>query len=236
MFIFSNLAISLDGKIATRTHEYFNLGTSYDRKNMQVLRKRADAILIGGSTLRTYQRPLRVTCSKFQPMNVLVSRGLSGIDPEWAFFKTLGLKRVIFLIQRPRSNVIKKLRDSSQIIYLKKNLRSPTAASQIIKELKLLGVQRLLIEGGGELMWEFVSQNLIDEYHVTLTPLLIGGANAPTLVGGKGFVVKEVLDLKLLKLKRRGNEIFLIYRKNFRRNPHFPSSNQTGFAPKIRAP
>jgi riboflavin biosynthesis pyrimidine reductase len=44
IFVFSNLATSVDGKIATQSREFFPLGTPADWKQMQVLRREADAI------------------------------------------------------------------------------------------------------------------------------------------------------------------------------------------------
>src|SRR6478672_6851800 len=52
MFIFSNLAISLDGKIGTRKRNLFPLGTAEDRREMNILRLQCDALLMGASTLR----------------------------------------------------------------------------------------------------------------------------------------------------------------------------------------
>jgi riboflavin biosynthesis pyrimidine reductase len=58
MFVFSNLATSLDGKIATVSRVHFPLGSPADRRQMLVLRKRADAVIVGASTLRAYQGSL----------------------------------------------------------------------------------------------------------------------------------------------------------------------------------
>ena len=70
----------------------------------------------------------------------------------------------------------------------------------------------MLVEGGGEVMWHFVSQNLISEYHVTLTPKIIGGTKAPTLVDGIGFKYSKILSLKLTKVKKVRDELYLIYK------------------------
>ena len=62
-------------------------------------------------------------------------------------------------------------------------------------------------------MWDFASQNLIDEYYVTLTPKIVGGENSPTLVEGLGFKPSEILDLKLARCRRVGDELYLTYRR-----------------------
>jgi 2,5-diamino-6-(ribosylamino)-4(3H)-pyrimidinone 5'-phosphate reductase len=88
--------------------------------------------------------------------------------------------------------------------------RSSTA-KQVIRALEQRGYRKLLVEGGGQVMWDFVKDNLIDEYHVTLTPKLIGGTKAPTLVDGPGFEPSKVLNLKLKKCVRAGDELYLTY-------------------------
>ena len=62
-------------------------------------------------------------------------------------------------------------------------------------------------------MWDFVQPGLIDEFYVTLTPRIIGGAAAPTLVDGLGFEPGSVLNLKLKSCRRVKNELYLIYRR-----------------------
>jgi 5-amino-6-(5-phosphoribosylamino)uracil reductase len=83
----------------------------------------------------------------------------------------------------------------------------------VVQHLSDRGVQRLLIEGGGQIMWDFVSLNLIDEFHVTLTPRILGGAEAPTLVDGLGFKKQKSLKLKLIQCRAIGDELFLTYRR-----------------------
>ena len=71
-------------------------------------------------------------------------------------------------------------------------------------------MKNVLIEGGGALVWEFARH--IDEFHVTLTPWLAGGASAPTLMDGPGFRSGEFLGLDLVEVRREGDELFLRYK------------------------
>lgn len=218
-FVFSNLAISLDGKIATQGREHFPFGTDADRRMMQVLRKRADVVLMGGSTLRTYRGFCGVKKGKKQPANAILSSSLEGVSPDWAFFKDPSRRRILFITQpcSPRRN--KVFETSSEIILLKKPTQRNSLASQMITALVERGMSRILVEGGGGVMWNFASDNLIDEYYVTLTPRIIGGLASPTLVDGTGFSPAQSLKLKLVRSKRLGNELYLVYRKTEQRGP-----------------
>jgi riboflavin-specific deaminase-like protein len=209
-FVFSNLATSLDGKIATASRAPFYLGTPADRKQMQVFRKRCDALLMGASTLRAYRK----FCGVFdwadsrQPANVIVSRALEGISPKWPFFSNPALKRYLFVTKKPAR--LKEFEKTSQVFLL--NAKQPVAP-QIVKILARQGHRNLLVEGGGGLMWDFARKNLIDEYNVTLTPKIVGGSDSPTLVEGTGFTPAGILQLKLLKCRVLGDEIYLTYGK-----------------------
>jgi riboflavin-specific deaminase-like protein len=218
MFIFSNLATTLDGKIAPVDRSFFPLGTSTDHAQMQKLRKEADAILMGASTLRTFKQfcKVRALPSSRQPMNVILSSKLEGISTDWAFFKDPALRRIFFVGSKTPASRIKALNKSSEVIILK-TTRPASAAEQIIDHLGRLQINRLLVEGGGAVMWDFVEKDLIDEYHVTLTPRILGGQKAPTLVDGKGFLPADILNLKLMQCRVAGDELYLIYRKTGKR-------------------
>lgn len=81
----------------------------------------------------------------------------------------------------------------------------------IVQELQKRGIQKLLIEGGGNLIFQFLKANLVDEMHVTLCPKIIGGKGAPSLADGEGFLKNSIKKMKLLHCETAGDEIFLRY-------------------------
>jgi 5-amino-6-(5-phosphoribosylamino)uracil reductase len=216
MFVFSNLAISVDGKIATAGREHFPLGTPADRRQMQVLRKRADAILMGASTLRAWKGPLTVRGARVQPLNVVVSHALEGVSPAWKFFRETSTRRLIFVSSSAKASRLKRFERSSELVALP--ARGPSAPF-ILRELERRGITRLLVEGGGGVMWDFVERDLLDEVHVTVTPRLLGGTAAPTLVDGAGFSPRDVVNLRLKRVRRLGDELYLVYSRTGRRGP-----------------
>lgn len=210
LFILSNLAISIDGKIGTQERTITHLGTAYDRKMMNTLRKKSDAILFGASTLRSFRQPCTVTGRKAQPLNVVISSRLEGISPDWPFFRSPKIARVLLVGSDASAKRVAEFAKTCRIITLQRGLAT---SRQAIAELKRLGVKRLLVEGGGSIMWEFVKEGLIDEFHVTLTPKLIGGTESPTLIDGRGFAPDRIPKLKLQAVRRVGDELYLTYRR-----------------------
>jgi 5-amino-6-(5-phosphoribosylamino)uracil reductase len=98
-----------------------------------------------------------------------------------------------------------------RIIYAK------TAGGEIdwidgFQQLETIGIKRLAILGGGKLVASVLAAGLVDELWLTVCPLILGGADAPTAVEGKGFLADLALKLELLAVKQVGQEVFLHYR------------------------
>jgi 5-amino-6-(5-phosphoribosylamino)uracil reductase len=81
----------------------------------------------------------------------------------------------------------------------------------VLEALGKLGAKRVQVEGGGELIWSFLEEDLLDEIHVTLCPVAIGGQGAPTPAGGAGFDAASLKRAKLLEARREHDEMFLHY-------------------------
>lgn len=215
--VFSNLAVSVDGKIAPVDRGFFPLGTPEDRLQMQRLRRESDAILYGASTLRAYRKfcaTRDLPPGRSEPMNIVVSSNLDRISAEWPFFTRSRSRRVLIVGPETTAARIRRFSRSSEIFVLKKATAKRPHATQILEIAEGLGVRRLLVEGGGEVMALFTEHNLIDEYHVTVTPRILGGRAAPTLVDGKGLSGRDSLTLRLTQCRLVGEELYLVYRKS----------------------
>jgi 2,5-diamino-6-(ribosylamino)-4(3H)-pyrimidinone 5'-phosphate reductase len=82
-----------------------------------------------------------------------------------------------------------------------------------MKRLRRLGLRRLLLEGGGTLNWGMLSQKLVDQISITVSPRILGGEHAVTLVEGEGVLsIEDAVRLRLLGVKRYGDELVLSYR------------------------
>jgi riboflavin biosynthesis pyrimidine reductase len=123
----------------------------------------------------------------------------------------------LFVGARTPKARLKKFEKSSELVILKPATPKKPLAQQVLGHLEATGKKRILVEGGGGVMWDFVSQNLIDEYHVTVTPRILGGTEAPTLVDGAGFLPGKTRVLSLMQCRAIGDELYLIYRKTEKR-------------------
>jgi 5-amino-6-(5-phosphoribosylamino)uracil reductase len=210
----------MDGKIATSDRRPFSLGTKHDHLMMDYLRAHADVVLMGANTIRAHQRFIRVKGKRniairkklglaTQPANAIITSALD-LDPDMAFFKSNNDKRIIFYTGRPKNSKIKQLERRCELIQIP---RGQHTAQKIADELSKRQLNRILHEGGGGSLFEFVKADLIDEWNITLTPKIVGGANSPTLVDGPGFSIKQIKSYRLCKVTRVNNELYLKYKR-----------------------
>ena len=215
-FTFANLAMTLDGKIAAYDRADLSLGSRADRLEMDRLRARADIVIWGGETLRTARHPARVHADALvkarlergapaQPANGLVTR--RGVfPPDLPWFASGETERFIFTGAAGAQRFGEAQGGGANIVLLD---GTAAIAPQVLDYLGACGMENVLFEGGGVLIWEFVRH--IDAFYVTLTPWLAGGAEAPTLMDGPGFASGEFLGLVLRDVRQVGDELFLHY-------------------------
>lgn len=207
MKVFSNTAVSLDGRINTRGGGFPVLGTARDHARMSRLRSQADAVLVGGATFRNWPHPAlpdaadRASLGARRPWTVVVSRTLN-VPVTPAFLAEPGF-RPLFLTRRA---AIPAGFAAEVEGYDGEDLPVPW----MLERLRERGVERLLVEAGGDLLFQFLAADAIDEMNVTLCPLVIGG-DTPSLADGIGFALPDVRRLQLLASEVEGDEIFLRY-------------------------
>jgi riboflavin biosynthesis pyrimidine reductase len=75
------------------------------------------------------------------------------------------------------------------------------------------GVKSLVCEGGGELLCSLAAEDLLDEIHLTIAPVIFGGAKAPTLTGLPGDFFPAPLDFRLVSLQTLEGECVANFRR-----------------------
>lgn len=81
-----------------------------------------------------------------------------------------------------------------------------------LEQLDDLGVKRIAVLGGGQLVASMLADDLIDEFWLTVCPLILGGSSSPTPVEGIGWDEKLAPRLELLSVETYEQEVFLHYR------------------------
>ena len=213
-----NMAMSADGKVSTYRRETFSLGSAWDRRLMDVLRARADAVVIGARTLSLDGWAILVRDPAIRkrraerrgrphPLNVVVSTDAK-LPAKCEFFTYPDTEKLVITTRRAPEARVKRLRKIAEVAVLS---RARIRARDVLDLLAARGARRVLVEGGGTLNFSFFREGLVDEIYITVTPRILGGAEAPTPVDGRGFLKNMQVRLRLASLRRRGDEIFLKY-------------------------
>ena len=214
-----NMAMSADGKISTWRRESFQMGSGEDKQLMNVLRARSDAVVIGSGTLRVDGFPLIVRDEALvkkrlklkkpaQPINAIMSNSLS-FPLTKKLFHHADTEKIVFTLRSALRDRIGRIERYAEVVALPGTTVSPKL---VVNHLALKRCERILVEGGGAINFSFLKADLVDELYVTLSPTIIGGATAPTVADGHGFLRNTRLRLELLSSKKIENELFLHYR------------------------
>ena len=208
MKVFSNTAISLDGRINTREGGFVLLGTARDHARMSRLKAEADAVLVGGATFRNWPHaslpdPADRRADAPPMWNVIVSRSLD-LPLSAAYLAEPGIRPLVFTkaaVPAGFGAEVERFEGPA----------SDIPVAWMLDALRRRGIERVLVEAGGDLLFQFLAVDAIDELHVTLCPLVIGGP-APSLADGAGFDRSHLKRLALVAAEVEGDEIFLHYR------------------------
>lgn len=219
-----NMATSIDGKIATVERVPYHFGSPEDRARMQELRAAADAVLIGAGTHRV-EDPLllvedldliarrRTEGRPEQPLNVVVSGRFPDDVGAMQFFRDPRARKAAFTTEETPNDVRERLAGLALVEIVPKGEDGRADLRLVLRRLRALGVENLLLEGGGEMNFSMLRDGLVDEIYLTICPLVFGGREAASMVGGAGFARDRVKKLDLLESKVGGHgEIFLHYR------------------------
>jgi len=216
MRVFSNTAMSADGKIATAQGERVAFGSPEDRRRMRTLRAEADAVLVGGQTFRRWGIPLMAEdegrLMRDRPLiNAVLTR--RGVVPEDTAARARLARRWAEAPVRLLVMGLPELDGPAHREILGAELRTTPSPDPVwaIDALAAEGCQSVLVEGGGELLFPLVAAGRLDTMYLTLCPILVGGADAPTPLGGPGFSADAMRRLALCDMDRVGDELFLRY-------------------------
>lgn len=221
-FVFVNMAMTADGKIAMANRAVSSFGSARDRRHLLALRSTADAVMAGARTVdanpvnlgpgprRLREQRLKRGLAEYN-LRVIVS-GSGSINLDAEIFRRR-LSPIIILattrLSGPRRRRLRALADEVRICG--EEAIDFHAALRWLR--KKWNVRRLLCEGGGELNGALFAAGLVDELHLTVCPKIFGGRQAPTIADGAGALRLAGATRLVLKSQQRiADELFLVYR------------------------
>jgi 2,5-diamino-6-(ribosylamino)-4(3H)-pyrimidinone 5'-phosphate reductase len=212
MHIILSAAISIDGKISTRSNDS-KLSSQEDSTRLHKLRSKVDAILIGKNTMLKDDPLLTVRYTKGKNPTRIILDSKGTISKNSKIIKSSDKIPTIIAVSKKisKANLSKLKKLPVEIIISGEN---SVNLKLLMKKLSTKKIKTILVEGGGTVNWEFITNNIFDELIITLSPYLIGGNDATSLVEGKGFAkIVNSPNLKLKSVKRLKNHLVINYIK-----------------------
>ena len=181
-------AMTLDGKVATRTGDSQWISSEASRARVHRWRAESDAVAVGLGTALADDPQLtaRVDAVPSQPRRVVFdSEARLPIDSR--LVRGLAEAPVIVVVSRAASRTAVQALESAgcEVVVASGNNEAARVASAL-DELGARGIQSLLLEGGPRLAGSFLEAGEVDQARIFIAPLLAGGRDARTAVEGMG--------------------------------------------------
>jgi 2,5-diamino-6-(ribosylamino)-4(3H)-pyrimidinone 5'-phosphate reductase len=214
LYVILNAAMSIDGKISTIKKDSA-FSSKMDLVRVHKLRSTVDGIVIGISTALDDNPMLNVRYSTREAENpariIIDSKARIPIDSR-IIESSKQIQTIIAVTHNASSRKIKEMEDKGAQVLVSGNKK--VNIRNLFQQLEKIGIKRILVEGGGEINWSILKLDLVNELIVTISPVVIGGRDAKTLVEGKGFAsISDGIKMKLSNtIMQNKNEIVLFYK------------------------
>jgi len=217
MRVVVNAAMSADGKLSTRERRQVDISGPTDFERVDELRAENDAVMVGVGTVVADDPSLTVDGEERrerrreagrteQPARVVADSRIR-TPPDAAVLDDAAESYLLVSETAPTDFVQQMEEEGATVITAGGNRVDLPAA---LEQLESHGVDQLLVEGGGEIIYSLFESDLVDRLSVFVGPVVIGGRDAPTLADGDGFV-DEFPALRLAEVRRIDDGVLLVY-------------------------
>ncbi len=185
-YVVINCAMSADGKIASTSGKQIRISCDEDIKRMYELRNDSDAVLVGINTVLSDDPKLTVK-EKYvknlkQPIRIVLDTKCK--TPVGSLVVNDASKTLIVIAI---NNYDKEFGDNVEIIMCDVDENGLINLEKLLDFLYEKGVTKLMVEGGGTVIWNFLKKGFVDDFFIYVGPMTIGGKNTPTIGSGNGL-------------------------------------------------
>mgnify|MGYP001172886192 CR=1 FL=1 len=216
-YVVVNVAMSADGKLSTRERRQVKISGTEDFNRVDRLKAGSDAVMVGIGTVLADDPSLTVKGEEYRlhrqnqgmdehPVRVVVDSRARTPPGASILHKGSG-KRIVAVSTKADPARVAALRHAATVITAGDD---HVDLALLMDELGAMGIRRIMVEGGGELIAGLVRAGLVDEIYTFIGNLIIGGRSAPTLADGDGFLAGDAFPrLTLIESRRIGDGILL---------------------------
>jgi diaminohydroxyphosphoribosylaminopyrimidine deaminase/5-amino-6-(5-phosphoribosylamino)uracil reductase len=197
-YVHAKWAMTLDGKIATRTGDSKWISNDASRALVHRLRGRMDAIVVGIGTALADDPLLTARPPGPRTLVRVVLDSAARLPLTSRLIRTARETPVLIATSTgaEEGKVEALRRQGCEVLRLPVQGQRPSVAA-LLEELGRRRMTNVLVEGGAEVLGSFLDARAVDEVHVFIAPRLAGGAAAKTPIGGTGVAtLAAALTLK----------------------------------------
>ena len=209
-FIAIKSAITLDGKIASRTGSSKWITSEKSRSEVQKLRNKYDALLTGSGTIIKDNPSL--TCrmkNGRNPVRVNLDSKLS-TSPTSKVYSDDGAKVIIACSEKANKDRFKLYPQNVEFLLCPVEKNSRLNLTYVTAELYKKGIMSILVEAGGELNGSFLKESLVDKFYIFTAPKILGDREAWNFA--EGFDTDDInksLNFRFDEIKALGIDLFI---------------------------
>ncbi len=209
--------MSIDGYLGNAVPPRLELSNHADFDRVDAVRASCDAILVGANTVRADNPRLLVRSQDRReartarglppsPIKVTVTDRLE-LDPCAEFFTTGAAEKLVYCASprvvdaRSRLGTVATIVDGGERVQMRK----------LIEDLGTRGVRRLMVEGGGKVHTQFLTDNLADELQLVVAPFFVGDSRATRFVSDGQFPWNPDRRATLASVRQIGDVVLLRY-------------------------
>ncbi len=209
--------MSIDGYLDSATGKRLVLSNDADLDRVDAVRADSDAILVGAATVRNDNPRLLVRAQARRdervarglrptPIKVTVT-GRAQLDACANFFATGNTEKLVYCASATVSEARDRLGKVATVV----DGGQPVDMRRLSEDLHTRGVHRLMVEGGGTVHTQFLTDDLADELHLVVAPLFVGDSRARRFVGDGRFPWNPDRRATLAEVRRIGDVVLLRY-------------------------
>jgi 5-amino-6-(5-phosphoribosylamino)uracil reductase len=216
-YILLSCALSLDGYLGSASPRRLELSNDADFDRVDAVRASCDAILVGAATVRNDNPRLLVRSQNRReartarglppsPIKVTVTERVE-LDPHADFFTTGDAEKLVYCVSprvgdaRTRLGEVATVVDGGQRVKMRR----------LSEDLGARGVHRLMVEGGGKVHTQFLTDNLADELQLVVAPFFVGDSRATRFVSDGHFPFNPGRRATLAEVRQIGDVVLLRY-------------------------
>ena len=210
-------SMSIDGYLGSAAPRRLELSNSADFDRVDAVRATCDAILVGAQTVRVDNPRLLVRSQTRReeraarglpgsPMKVTVTRK-ADLDAGAAFFRLGDAEKLVYCASPRVDEARARLEPAATVVDAGDSVEMRTLSNDLAER----GVERLMVEGGGTVHTQFLTEDIVDELQLTVAPVFVGDSDAPRFVRDGIFPWNPARRAELVDVRKLGDVVLLRY-------------------------